>query len=142
MNCPLCHATSKRNLLNLNCGNLDGSLIYKTAKVFECDHCGHIYNILSKSEIRDLERYYEAESAVGNVNPLDAVSDRPGSNSVFALQRYSKLYDFMAPYLKSDMRVLDAGCATGGYTRALAGTVDLAIGVDVAFYMVRDAREP
>lgn len=142
MKCPLCHSTHRKHLLQLKCGNLDGSLIYKTAKVFECESCGHIYNILSKAAIRDLERYYEAEAASGNVNPLDAVSDRPGSNSVFAMQRYSKLYDFMAAYIKSTMRVLDAGCATGGFLDYLqANKFSKLYGFDMSKQFINQAKQ-
>lgn len=115
MKCPVCGSKRAIRLLNLSCGNLDNSLIYRTSRVVECRKCGHIYNLLSRSEINGLDRYYEAESAPGNLGTIENVSDRPGSSSILALQRYGKLYRFMSPFLRRDARILDAGRASGGY---------------------------
>jgi len=115
VNCPICNANKAINMLDLNCGNLDNSALYQSVKIVTCRKCGHIYNILSSREIAGLERYYEEESAPANISATDGVSDRPGSNSVLALKRYAQLYAFILPYIKNNLKILDGGCATGGF---------------------------
>lgn len=119
--CPICDFNKSDDLLKLNCGNFDNSFIYRNARVVACGKCGHVYNALSVGEIADLEEYYEKESAAGNTNPIDNISDRPGSNSQLAAKRYRKLYNFMRPRIKKGMRILDAGCASGGFLDFLYG---------------------
>lgn len=115
MKCPLCNATAKHQLLNLDCGSLDDSLIYKTAKIVACKKCGHVYNILSPKEMRNLYKYYDEESAPINTGSPDKVGDKTGSTGLFTLRRYDQLYNFISPYISNDTEILDAGCATGGF---------------------------
>lgn len=115
-NCSICNSNKAINMLNLNCGNLDNSTLYQLVKIVVCKECGHIYNILSSREIAGLKKYYEKESAPTNISAADGVGDRPGSNnSVLALKRYAQLYTFISPYVKGNLKILDGGCATGGF---------------------------
>jgi len=117
--CPICSFGKSTNLLNLNCGNIDGSTLYKTAKILVCLRCGHVYNRLSSREISGLLKYYNEEYAASNLGSTDKVGDRPGNNNRFTFERYSRLYRLILPYLKRDVRLLDAGCATGGFLEYL-----------------------
>ena len=49
-NCPICNSDKTSNMLNLECGNLDGSSLYPTVNVNGCNNCGHVFNRLSFDE--------------------------------------------------------------------------------------------
>jgi SAM-dependent methyltransferase len=113
--CPLCGSADSENILELNCGNFDGSTLYRDAVIRACNSCGHIFNELSSEQIRGLANYYNDEYAPLNMAAGDNVGDRPGSASQFSSARYGQLYDLMKPYINSESRILDVGCAMGGY---------------------------
>jgi SAM-dependent methyltransferase len=115
VNCPLCGSSKAINMLNLNCGNFDDSTLYRTVKVHACERCGHVYNRLLPDEIVGLMKYYDEEYAPVNIGSTDKTGDRPGSNNQNTLGRYDQLYDMMLKYIDSNVRVLDVGCAMGGF---------------------------
>ncbi len=101
--------------MSLDCGNLDNSTLYPTIKISACANCGHIYNQLSATEIAGLEKYYSEEYAPTNIGATDKTGDRPGSDNKNTSGRYSQLYNLVAQYINNDYRVLDVGCAMGGF---------------------------
>lgn len=113
--CPICKFEKAENLLDLNCGSLGDSVFSHSVKIEACLKCGHIYNGLSSVEIAGLAKYYNKESAPLNLSATDKSGDRPGSDSPFALQRYSQLYSLISSYIHNDFRVLDVGCAAGSF---------------------------
>lgn len=115
INCPICGSSHVENILNLNCGRFDGSTLYQNAIVNACNNCGHIYNKLSFEELQGLTKYYNEEYAPLNMATTDNTGDRPGSTSQFSTARYTQLYDLMKPFINAESRVLDVGCAMGGY---------------------------
>lgn len=117
--CPICVSPKTTNLLNLNCGNLDNSPLYQFVKINACVKCGHIYNSLSANEIKGLVKYYNEEYAPINLSSTDKLSDLPGSENLFTLKRYSQLYRLISPYINADFKVLDVGCAIGGFLNYL-----------------------
>jgi len=129
--CPLCNSNKTDNMLNLNCGNLDGSVLYQYAKINACEKCGHIYNDLSLDEINSLMNYYNSEYALSNIGSTDKIGDRPGNNNQNTARRYDQQYKFIADYIKEDCRILDVGCAMGGFLNYLStkGVKNLA-GID------------
>ena len=140
--CPLCGAIKHSSIINLACGNPDHSTLYQVAKVVSCEDCGHIYNLLTPLEVTGLNEYYESESSLVNTNTGDGVSDRPGSNSILARQRYFRLYSFLSSYIKQTDKILDSGCATGGFLDYLFehGFKDLH-GLDMSKRYVNYARK-
>jgi SAM-dependent methyltransferase len=115
VNCPLCDSSEVINILDLNCGNFDDSTLYQTVKVKACEQCGHVYNRLSSDDVVDLLKYYNDEYAPTNMGTTDTTGDRPGSNDKNTLRRYDQLYDTLSKYINNDIRVLDIGCAMGGF---------------------------
>ena len=115
INCPICKSNKVVHLLNLDCGNFGNSILYQTVKIDACTECGHIYNCISPDEVEKLTKYYNEESAPLNLSLINKFGDRPGSDSPFAFQRYTKLFNTISPYIHNDFRVLDVGCATGGF---------------------------
>ena len=61
--CPICSSTDIANILDLACGILDDSILYKNAVIDTCNHCGHIFNRLTAIECQGLIKYYNEESA-------------------------------------------------------------------------------
>lgn len=115
VNCPICNSNKALNILDLNCGNLDNSALYQSVKINACTKCGHICNRLSLDEIDGLIKYYNEEYAALNLSSTDKIGDRPGSNNPFTLKRYAQLYSLISSYVDSESKVLDAGCAMGGF---------------------------
>lgn len=120
VNCPICNSNRAINLLTLNCGKLDKSFLYQFVRVKACKNCGHIYNFLFPSEIRALKKYYDKEYAPLNLSSPDKSSDRPGSENPFTIKRYTRLFNLISPYIKKDFRILDIGCAAGGFLHFLS----------------------
>jgi len=114
-NCPICGSEKAENLLYLNCGNLDDSTLYPSVKINACKECGHIYNRLSLDEIDGLIKYYNEEYAPLNLSSIDKIGDRPESDNPFTFKRHSQLYNLISPYVHNDSKVLDVGCAMGGF---------------------------
>jgi len=113
--CPICNSDKKNNIVELNCGNYDNSNLYQTVRINCCEACGHIYNRLSLDEIDGLIKYYNEEYAPLNLGSTDKIGDRPGSNNPFTLKRYAQLYSLISSNVNSDSKVLDVGCAMGGF---------------------------
>lgn len=115
MKCPVCDSEDSITLSTLKCKNFDGSIIYKDIKITACKNCGHVYNHLTDYEVYNLERYYSEEYAPLNLNPVATCALRPGSNSFFSLKRYAELYKLIELYVNKDSKILDVGCALGGF---------------------------
>ncbi len=142
VNCPICRSNKEINILDLNCGNLDNSTLYQSVKINVCTECGHIYNRLSLDEIDGLTKYYNEEYAPLNLSSTDTIGDRPGSNNPFTYQRHTQLYNLISSYVNNDSKVLDVGCAMGGFLDFLhAKGLDSLHGVDVIEDYVNYAKK-
>jgi SAM-dependent methyltransferase len=93
--------------------------LYPNAIINTCNTCGHVYNQLSDQELQGLQKYYNEEYAPVNLAATDNAGDRPGSTSPFSTARYEQLYDLIIPFISAESRVLDVGCAMGGYLNYL-----------------------
>lgn len=121
MRCPICRHNGGEDLIKLNCGNFDRSPLYRSANIVLCQSCGHIYNKLNKADISGLSDYYNYEYSPNNLSSTNFGGDRPGSADLASLKRYRNLYALIKPYLQSHMKILDGGCATGGFLDFLNG---------------------
>lgn len=142
MICPICNSKKTNRLLNLNCDNFDESVIYKDIRINVCNTCGHIYNELTVGEVYWLGRYYIEEYAPLNLDSVDKCGMRPGSNSLFSLMRYAEMHDLLSPYISKDSKILDVGCALGGFLNFLRdkGLKNL-YGIDVIEEYVKLAND-
>ncbi len=142
VNCPICASNKATNLLTLYCGNLDNSALYQFVKIDSCMKCGHIFNRLSDDEINGLKKYYSEEYGPLNLGSRDKVGDRPGSSNLFTLERYSHLYNLISPYLDRDSKILDIGCAMGGFLDYLRKQgLNKLYGIDIIRDYVRYAKK-
>lgn len=114
--CPICSCDKYTRLLDLDCGNFDNSKLYRYIRLNCCDSCGHVYNDLTSSEKNNLIKYYTEECAPMNLNPaVSNVGDRPGSINKFTKERHEKLFSLFSDLINKDSRILDIGCAMGGF---------------------------
>jgi SAM-dependent methyltransferase len=132
INCPVCKSSNVENILNLNCGSFDGSALYQNAIVNGCNGCGHIYNELSAEEAKGLIKYYNEEYAPINMSATYKTGNMPGGNGHIAFERYNELFHFISAYINRDSKVLDVGCAMGGFLDYLNGKgVNHLAGIDL-----------
>jgi len=119
MKCSICKNIETETLLNLKCGNLDGSVLYDPVVVACCNNCGHVFNKLNQEDKFNMLKYYEAEHSPNNLCSPNIEGDMPGSSNENSLSRYSLLYNFIVEDIKPEHTILDIGCATGGFLRYL-----------------------
>lgn len=142
MNCPICENTQYEQLLNLPCGNLDGSHLYDPVIVVACSLCGHVYNLVSEKDQAGMLKYYEDEYSLNNLGSPNTEGDIPGSSNAASIERYSLLYDFIKPYLNKSDSILDIGCATGGFLKYLKERdYKKLYGIDPSSAYVAEARK-
>lgn len=139
--CPICQARETETMHSLACGNLDKSRLYPNVRVNACLRCGHIFNELTADELEGLNDYYNHEYAPSNLSATDKTGDRPGSAGSLTNQRYDQLYRALSPHIHSRQKILDVGCALGGFLDYLhyKGFIQLS-GVDMAETYVEQAR--
>lgn len=133
--CPLCGHNQNNEIFKLKAGNFDQSTLYPIINVRVCSTCGHVFNYLDDNDLRGLADYYRYEKESTNSNSQEKIGDLPSSNNPYTIERYQRLFDFLSPFLRPDMRILDIGFAKGGFIRFLidAGyslTTDIDIVVD------------
>lgn len=120
MTCPICESHYDDMHKWINCESFDDSFLYKDIYVKKCSSCGHIYNRLLDKERNDLKRYYSEEYSQSNLSSNDNEGDKPGTNNYFNLKRYEQVEEFiMDNGVKYDSRILDVGCAMGGFLKHL-----------------------
>lgn len=119
MKCPICASRNQESIFSLNAGNFDTSRLYQTIVVVSCKECGHVFNKLRPKDINQLSEFYNQEYAPSNVSSKHLAGDRPGSTDSLSRARYKNLLQFMKPYVRTDSRILDGGCAAGGFLQFL-----------------------
>ncbi len=119
MDCPICDCSYSDQFKYINCESFDNSYLYKDILVRKCNSCGHIYNELNGRELHDLTRYYIEEYAPSNLSSNDKEGDKPGSDNRRNIYRYEHVLGSLAYHIKKDSRVLDVGCAMGGFLNYL-----------------------
>lgn len=139
--CPICQAADPETICTLNCGNIDNSSLYPTARISNCLCCGHIFNELTADELNGLTYYYNHEYAPANLSATDKTGDRPGSAGSLTTKRYDQLYSALSPHIDSRQNILDVGCALGGFLDYLHDkSFTHLFGVDMTETYVEQAR--
>lgn len=119
MTCHICESTYSDMFKWIKCESFDDSHLYKDIDIEKCRNCGHLYNQLNTKQLQGLMKYYQEEYAPTNLSSKDKTGDRPGSNNEATIKRYEQLYNFISPYITSESRILDVGCAMGGFINFL-----------------------
>jgi len=120
MKCPICSSPDQQLVFTAKCGRFDGSVLYKNLNVVRCNDCKHFFNQISSKDYKDLATYYETEYAEVNAHSITG-GDLPGSSSEKTLARYNALYDVLKNHINEDSKILDVGCALGGFLNFLEG---------------------
>lgn len=121
IDCPLCKSPDVENILNLKCGKFDNSVLYPNAVIQTCCACGHVYNRLSANDVGKLVEYYNEEYAPINMSAVYKSGNMPGGAGRIETERYQKLFDLLVPHINKKSRILDVGCAMGGFLDFLNG---------------------
>jgi len=139
--CPLCNFSYNDILCNINCGNFDNSYLYKDVNVIKCKKCGHIFNLLNKYDVINLKKYYEKEYAPINITSKNDNVDRPGEINPKNVKRYHNIYNLISKLIKKESRILDIGCAMGGFLDYIAsqGFINL-YGIDMCEEYIQIAQ--
>ena len=119
MHCPICENYYPEQFKWINCESFDDSYLYKDITIYKCKNCGHIYNYLNDVELKNLMKYYEQEYAPINISSKDRIGDKPGSTNQATMDRYDHVFDFISSRITKDSRILDVGCALGGFINFL-----------------------
>jgi len=119
--CNVCSSSISREILQLSCGNFDGSTLYREINLHCCSKCGHIFNVLNEIDLQGLISYYDVEYAKINIASTEKKGDMPGSKNIYTLQRYEQLFLLFNNMVSTDAVCLDIGCASGGFLNHLSG---------------------
>lgn len=139
--CVVCSCIEYDKLLDLNCGGFDNSPLYGNVIVASCSNCGHVYNLLTDSQITGLFDYYNNEYSQANIGSPNKNGDTPGSSNKDSLSRYNNLYKIIEKDIKQDSSILDVGCAMGGLLNYLSPYCDNLFGIDSTRNFVEIAKE-
>lgn len=140
--CPICNSTKQGELLSLTCGNMDKSFLYDPAIILCCSECGHIFNNVSFKDERNIFKYYNNEYSPINLHTPNKNGDTPGSSGRNSLIRYSFLYGFMKTYAKPTDKILDIGCASGGFLHYLhTNGYENLYGIDLSDIYIQEAKK-
>jgi SAM-dependent methyltransferase len=138
--CPLCGAANSEKILDLRCATIDGSTLYKNISVYTCSNCGHVYNQLSNLDRQGLIRYYQAEYAPTNLTASHNRNNQPPEKQQFSTPWYEQLYGRMKPFVNTQDKVLEVGCATGDFLKYLHHQgFDNLFGIDIAPLFIKHA---
>jgi len=115
MVCPICSSIYTDQIKYINCESFDDSFLYKNITVRKCESCGHIFNSLTKKELQNLVKYYKDEYAPSNLSKIDISGDLPGAINPANFRRYKCVLSIIEPYIRKNSKILDIGCAMGGF---------------------------
>lgn len=140
--CPICYGNDSEAIVHLNCGNFDGSKLYPKVIISWCRFCGHVFNQITNVEYENIAKYYNEEYSLVNLQSKDSQGDRPGSCNYHSLERFKHLYSLSSSVMTKNFRILDIGCAAGGFLNFLfnKGFSSLS-GIDVAPNFIDEAKK-
>lgn len=141
MYCVICDNRCYDVLLNLKCGGFDNSPLYETITIVSCRECGHVYNLLNKKDIEGLDEYYKDEYSKCNIDSPNKNGDIPGNNGTDSLRRYSDLYEILKDDIHLSTRILDVGCAMGGFLESIKTDCSERYGIELSDRFIEVAKK-
>jgi len=104
--CPVCEKTEPKSIFRQSFKALSHGSLMTGFDLVVCTACGAGYadDIPKQTEF---DRYYAEMSKY-------EYADRAGVQTETDLHRFREVADLVTPYLKTNSRLLDIGCATGG----------------------------
>ena len=121
MKCPVCNCIYSDMFKWINCEIFDDSYLYKDIHIEKCNNCGHLFNVLTNIEIRNLKKYYEVEHTRNTItfgsqrvltvgiNDAYSIPFDDNSFSVVILDQVLEHLTNLKLVMKEIKRVLDKG---------------------------------
>ena len=111
--CPLCDSRKYSKLKSLEIPSFDKSLLYKSIELVSCNECGHVYNMLTKTEFNNILKFYKTEhDELDTGNLLNNVIKKRNDDCFEVLIRHSN----------HSSKILDLGCGTLRHSIYLASS--------------------
>ena len=122
--CPICGSHTINHFYGFKSGIFDNSSLYTEIILVKCSKCSHIFNDISIKDLKNLKKYYNNEYSISNLHSESKTGDMPGTTNSNTNKRHSQLFELISPYIDSnlDFKVLDIGCAAGGFLSYLRDT--------------------
>lgn len=117
--CPLCGAKDSEILADIPFGDFDESGLSRRLRLLCCRDCRQIFNEV-EGGAAVLDRYYSVQALYSADMGVGSGGSGPKD-----LERYAGTHEKLAPFLKKEARIVDVGCAKGGF---LAFLKDLGYG--------------
>lgn len=116
MDCPVC-SSSAGFYTEICCKDFYKASISDKIEIGFCWRCGHLFNIVDENKLNE---FYKEYSQVHNVSTTKG--NTPGKLNNLAKGNYKKLFNFIRKNikLKSGLKILDVGCAQGGFLKYLS----------------------
>ena len=108
--CPLCDSKEYNILKSLKIPSFDKSLLYQSIELVSCNECGHIYNMLTKTEFDNILKFYKTEH-----DELDSGSTQ---NNVIR-KRNNDCFEVLSRHCNHLSNILDLGCGEGHFLEYL-----------------------
>lgn len=104
--CPVCGGVDKSFLMKQSFTEMSRGSLLASYDLVVCRGCGAAFaDLIPDQEVFD--QYYTEMSKY-------EFPQSGGSQSPADLKRFKEIADFVEPYLKQNLQILDIGCATGG----------------------------
>ena len=102
--CPICFSRKYKSLIFLEIPSFDQLFTYKFIRLASCNKCGHIYNILSKTEQKNILNFYTKEF----------ISLSEGKTKNYVLEkRTDDCFKILKKHCNYSSKILDLGCGDG-----------------------------
>jgi len=113
--CPVCGGINLSSILEFESPEILGTSLQDRLAIIECLTCKRVFNDLTNAEYEEILRYYNEEYSEDNLSKLDSTVDCPGSMNEFTINRYRHTAKYLLNHISKDSRILDSGCAAGGF---------------------------
>ena len=113
--CSLCQSEDITNIFEQTSCNFDVSPLSEKIVVSYCNQCHHIFNKMNEGEILNLMKHYEFEYSPVGLNVIANAGYSPGSLNSYSIRMYDTMYAIFPEGLSKNVKILDVGCAAGGF---------------------------
>jgi 2-polyprenyl-3-methyl-5-hydroxy-6-metoxy-1,4-benzoquinol methylase len=104
--CPICFSAQKEKIFRQQFSQYSSGSLMSGYDVVICQNCGGVFaDDLPQQDVFD--RYYAGMSKYEN--PMQY-----GALNTTEIAKFKKVVDLIEPFMKTNDRILDVGCATGG----------------------------
>lgn len=140
--CPVCGNRNSVVILKIDSPELLQVLPQDVISIRQCEKCAHVFNEITSNEYLRILQYYKESYSDKNVEKNNNSTDTPGSMNEYSLNRYEQTAKFLVNSCSPDSKILDVGCAQGGFLNVLASkNFSSLYGIDVSERFLNEARK-